>query len=117
MALSQSVLSELLDALRAGGGVDLVRDAVRLVMQELIEVEVTERIGADRYERSGARIAERNGSRQRLLATPAGVIELNSHWVLRLDILPEVSFESRRRFSILSGSDLASLVPPVQAIC
>jgi putative transposase len=39
MALSQSVLSELLDAFRAGEGVDLVRDAVRLVKQELIEVE------------------------------------------------------------------------------
>ena len=46
MALSQSVLSELLDAFRAGEGVDLVRDAVRLVMQELIEVEATEQIGA-----------------------------------------------------------------------
>lgn len=37
MALSRSVLSELLDAFRAGEGVDLVRDAVRLVMQELIK--------------------------------------------------------------------------------
>ena len=43
MALSQSVLSELLDAFRAGDGVDLIRDAVRLVLQELIEVEATER--------------------------------------------------------------------------
>ena len=33
MALSQSVLSELLDAFRAGEGVDLVRDAVQLVTQ------------------------------------------------------------------------------------
>jgi putative transposase len=39
MALSQSVLSELLDAFHADEGVDLVRAAVRLVMQELIEVE------------------------------------------------------------------------------
>ena len=39
MALSQSVLSELLDAFRSGEGVDLVRDAVRLVMQELIETD------------------------------------------------------------------------------
>lgn len=39
MALSQAVLSELLDAFRVGEGGDLVRDAVRLVMQELIEVE------------------------------------------------------------------------------
>ena len=29
MALSQSALSELLDAFRAGDGVDLIRDAVR----------------------------------------------------------------------------------------
>ena len=39
MALSQSAVSDLLDAFRAGDGVDLIRDAVRLVMQELIEVE------------------------------------------------------------------------------
>jgi hypothetical protein len=35
MALPQSVLSELLDAFRAGEGVDLIRDAVQLVLQEL----------------------------------------------------------------------------------
>ena len=52
MALSESVLSELLDAFRAGEGVDLIRDAVQLVLQELIEVEATEPIGAARYERS-----------------------------------------------------------------
>ena len=48
MALSQSVLSELLDAFRAGEGVDLIRDAVHLVLQELIEVEAAEVIGAGR---------------------------------------------------------------------
>lgn len=37
MALSQSALSELLDAFRAGDGVDLVRESVHMVMQELIE--------------------------------------------------------------------------------
>ena len=46
MALPQSAVSELLDAFRAGDGVDLIRDAVRLVLQELIELEATERIGA-----------------------------------------------------------------------
>ena len=30
-----------------------VRESVRLVMQELIEAEATEQIGAGRYERSG----------------------------------------------------------------
>jgi hypothetical protein len=51
MALPQSVLSELLEAFRAGEGVDLIRDAVRIVLQELIELEATEEIGAGRYER------------------------------------------------------------------
>jgi putative transposase len=52
MALSQSVLTEVLEAFRAGEGVDLVREPVRLVMQELSETEATERIGAGRYERT-----------------------------------------------------------------
>ena len=52
MALSNTVVSELLEAFRAGEGVDLIRESVRLVMQELIETEASERIGADRYERT-----------------------------------------------------------------
>ena len=63
MALSQSVASELLEAFRAGEGVDLIRESVRLVMQELIETEATERVGAGRYERSESRVTDRNGSR------------------------------------------------------
>lgn len=76
MALDESALPELLDALRAGDGVNLIRDAVRLVMQELIELEATEMIGAARYERSDGRTNERNGHRPRLLSTQAGDIEL-----------------------------------------
>jgi hypothetical protein len=34
MALDESALSELLAAFRAGDGVDLIRDAVRMAMQE-----------------------------------------------------------------------------------
>jgi transposase-like protein len=52
MALSDSVVSELLEAFRAGEGVDLIRESVRMVMQELIETEAAERIGAGRYERT-----------------------------------------------------------------
>ena len=76
MALDESALPELLDALRAGDGVNLIRDAVRLVMQELIELEATETIGAGRYERTDARTNERNGHRPRLWSTQAGDIEL-----------------------------------------
>ena len=78
MALSQSVASELLEAFRAGEGVDLIRESVRLVMQELIETEATERVGAGRYERSESRVTDRNGSRPRLLASQAGMCSCGS---------------------------------------
>lgn len=48
MALSQSVVSELLDAFHTGDAVDLIRESVRMGMQELIEAEATERVGAAR---------------------------------------------------------------------
>lgn len=66
MALFQPVLSDLLDAFRAGEVVDLVHDAVRMVMQELIETEANEQIGAARYEHINTRVTERNGFRPRL---------------------------------------------------
>ena len=96
MALSQSAVSELLDAFRAGDGVDLIRDSVRMVMQELIEAEATERIGASRYERSEARVAERNGSRSRLAATQAGDIELRIPKLRKGSFFPAI-LEPRRR--------------------
>jgi putative transposase len=96
MALSQSALSELLDAIRAGGGEDVLRDAMTLVLQELIELEASQVIGAARYERTDARTTHRNGSRTRLLSTKAGDVEL------RIPKLREGSFfpallEPRRR--------------------
>ena len=76
MALPQSALSELLDAIRAGGSVDVMREAMELVLQELIELEATQAIGAGRYERTDERLTHRNGSRSRLLSTKAGDVEL-----------------------------------------
>ena len=96
MALSQSVLSELLDAFRAGEGVDLIRDAVRLVLQELIELEATEEIGAGRYERTDSRVTDRNGSRPRLLATQAGDVELRIPKLRKGSFFPSI-LEPRRR--------------------
>jgi putative transposase len=96
MALDQSALSELLDALRAGGDLDVVREGLALVLQALIEAEATEVIGADRYQRSASRTTHRNGNRARLLSTKAGDVEL------RIPKLREGSFfpallEPRRR--------------------
>ena len=96
MALSQSVASELLEAFRAGEGVDLVRESVRLVMQELIETEASEVVGAGRYERNPSRVTERNGSRPRLVATQAGDVELRIPKLRQGSFFP-VILERRRR--------------------
>src|SRR4051794_39708995 len=96
MALSQSALSELLDAFRAGGGVDLVRESVRTVLQELIEAEATEVIGAGRYQRTDSRVTDRNGSRPRLLTTKAGDVALRIPKLRAGSFFPSV-LEPRRR--------------------
>jgi len=76
MALDQSALTDLLDALRSGGDLDFMREAMQLVLQALIDLEATEKIGAARYERTDNRTTHRNGSRTRLLSTKAGDVEL-----------------------------------------
>jgi len=96
MALPQSAVSELLEAFRAGDGVDLVRESVRLVMQELIEAEAAERIGASRYERTESRTTERNGARDRLLTTKGGDVQLRIPKLRKGSFFP-VILEPRRR--------------------
>ena len=76
MTLTQSDVTNLLDALRAGGDIDIIRKGVELVLQALIEAEATEVIGASHYERTATRTNQRNGSRERLLATKAGDVDL-----------------------------------------
>ena len=78
MTLTQSDVTSLLDALLAAGDIDIIRKGLELVLQALIEAEATDRIGAERDERSDSRTNQRNGSRDRLLMTKAGDVELKS---------------------------------------
>jgi putative transposase len=55
---------------------DVIRESVRAVAQELMEVEVSELIGAARGERTEDRATHRNGYRPRRWDTRAGEIEL-----------------------------------------
>jgi transposase-like protein len=96
VTLTQSDVNELLDAIRAGGDIDVIRKGVELVLQALIEAEATERIGADRYERTESRTTQRNGHRDRLLATKAGDVELKIPKLRRGSFFPSI-LERRRR--------------------
>ena len=96
MALSDTATAQLWETFRAGGGAGLIREAVELVRQELIEAEAAEAIGAGRYERSDTRVTERNGHRGRLLATEAGDLELKIPKLRKGSFFPSV-LEPRRR--------------------
>jgi len=96
MALSESAVSELLEVFRAGGGVDLIRESVRMVLQELIETEAAEVIGAARYQRTDTRTTQRNGHRDRMVSTQAGDIGLRIPKLRKGSFFP-VILEPRRR--------------------
>ena len=96
MALSQSALLEVLDALKAGESVDMIRDAVQVILQELIEAEATAVIGVERHERTDSRVVQRNGHRDRKVSTQAGDIELAIPKLRAGSYYPEF-LEHRRR--------------------
>ena len=96
MALSESAVEELLAALAVGEGTDLVRELARWALQELIELEAVEAIGADRWERSPERLTHRNGHRPRVLSTKAGDLEVGIPKFRRGSFFPEI-LEPRRR--------------------
>ncbi len=55
---------------------DFLREIVERVLQELLEAEMTEHIGAAPYERSEARRGHRNGHKPRTLRTRVGTLNL-----------------------------------------
>src|SRR5437016_6176154 len=96
MALDQSALTDLLDALRSGGDLDFMREAMQLVLQALIDLEAEVVIGAGRYERSEERTTHRNGTRARLLSTKAGDVDLAIPKLRQGSFFPSL-LEPRRR--------------------
>ena len=96
MALDQSALIEVLDALKAAEVDDRIRQAAQTIYQALIEAELTAVIGAAPHERSEARLAQRNGHRPRVLATTAGDLELRIPKLRAGSFFPSL-LERRRR--------------------
>src|SRR5499427_2601509 len=96
MALDQSALLEVLDALKAAEVDDRIRQAAETIYQALIEAELASVIGALPHERTGTRTAHRNGHRQRLLASTAGDLELRIPKLRSGSFFPSL-LERRRR--------------------
>jgi putative transposase len=96
MALEESALSQVRAAIDVGRGGDLIRQLAEWAMQEIIEAEAAEVIGARPYERTELRSTERNGSRSRVLSTKAGDLQLRIPKLREGSFFPTV-LEPRRR--------------------
>ncbi len=99
MAMDQSALLDLLDLLAALKDTDVtdrVRKATEHLYQELIDAEATAVIGAGPWQRTDARTAQRNGSRDRVLTTTAGDLDLRIPKLRTGSFFPSL-LERRRR--------------------
>ena len=96
MALSQSALLEVLDALKASESTDVIRHAVQVMLQQLIDAEATAFIGAEPHQRTEERITQRNGTRSKTITTAAGDVDLSITKLRQGAFFPSL-LERRRR--------------------
>jgi putative transposase len=86
-------LAALLDGSSAG---ELIPELARYGLQQLIELEASAVVGADRHERSEERVNHRNGYRPRTLTTQVGDLALQIPKLRSGGFLPTI-LEPRRR--------------------
>src|SRR6478672_11115237 len=96
MALSQSALLEVLDALKASDSTDVIRHALQVMLQQLIDAEATAFIGAEPHQRTDARTNLRNGTRSKTITTAAGDVDLGITKLRQGAFFPSL-LERRRR--------------------
>ena len=77
MANPRMTLLDLLNKSEQGADPEFLRDGLKLLAQELMEVEVTQLVGAGLHERAETRLTHRNGYREREWDTRVGTIELD----------------------------------------
>ncbi len=89
-------LIELLRKAELEKDTDFLREGVRLLSQELMELEVTQHLKAERYEHTAERTGQRNGYRDRPWDTRVGTIDLHVPRVRDGSFYPSL-LEPRRR--------------------
>src|SRR5215831_15431263 len=94
MALDQSALLEVLDALKAAEVDDRIRQAAETIYQALIEAELASVTSALPHERTSTRTGQRNGHRPR--CWPAPLVTWSCGSQAALGVFPSL-LERRRR--------------------
>lgn len=98
-SLDQSALLELSDALTAGDGTNMIRRLVQSALQALVDAQADAHVGAARHERSTERTTQRNGSRDRVLTTTSGDVDLKIPKMRTGSFFPTL-LQPRRRIDI-----------------
>jgi transposase-like protein len=75
---------------------EVLKPAVEWLLQQLIELEAEQKIGAGKYERNASRTTQRNGYRDRLLETRVGEVNLRIPKIRQGSYFPSL-LEPRRR--------------------
>ena len=96
MALDQSALLDVLEALKAADVDERIRQAATTIYQALIEAELSSVIGAGPHERTEGRTGQRNGHRPKTIATTAGDLQLQIPKLRTGSFFPSL-LERRRR--------------------
>jgi putative transposase len=99
MALDQSALLELLEMMGAADGNELMRRLLGTILQELVDAEATDKIGAARHERSEDRLTHRNGTRDKTVTTTAGDLTIKIPKVRTGSFFPAL-LNPRRRIDV-----------------
>lgn len=96
VAINRVSLLELLRKAGVDGDVDFLREGVEALAQAVIELEASERVGAERHERTSERSTYRNGYRDRAWDTRVGRVNLRIPKLREGSFFPEL-LQPRRR--------------------
>ena len=89
-------LFELMRKRGVDGDVDFLREALRVLVEEIMEADVSSRTGAGYGERNPERVTQRNGYRSRAWDTRVGTMELQIPKLREGSYFPSL-LEPRRR--------------------
>src|SRR5215471_20273986 len=111
----------LTEVLRKAGveDADFLREGVRVLAQELMELELAEQLGAERHEGTPDRAGYRNGHRERPWDTRVGTIELQVPRVRDGSFFPsllEPNAAPRRRWWRWSRRHTCRASPPAASM-
>ncbi len=96
MALDQSALLELSEALRTADSGELMRTLLATMLQALVDAEATAHIGAGPHERTETRSTHRNGYRDKLVSTTTGDLTIKIPKVRSGSFFPSLLAPRRR---------------------